>query len=240
MKRLLPLLLIALLVAKAAASEQQLSQAEELYRLGKFSAALGTYEEIVKNHPKDPFLYYNIGNCYFKMGSKGLAAANYYRAFELAPRDEDIRHNLALVLAQSGEKFVPAGVPVVLHRAFFALSLAELKGLVYLLFWGLCFLVLVGVLRRRWNWYTTLVLFIFLVCAGWLYTRERLSQEERAVIAAPVAEIRSGPGTNFPASASAAQGHLVVIEDAKDMWYEVILKSKGIKGWIEKNAVEKI
>ncbi|MBR4592611.1 MAG: SH3 domain-containing protein, partial [Elusimicrobiaceae bacterium] len=56
----------------------------------------------------------------------------------------------------------------------------------------------------------------------------------------PVAEIRSGPGTNFPASASAAQGHLVTISDGKDAWYEVVVASQGIKGWIEKNALEKI
>jgi uncharacterized protein YraI len=61
-----------------------------------------------------------------------------------------------------------------------------------------------------------------------------------AVIASPIAEIRSGPGTNFPDSASVAQGHLVTIQDAKDSWYEVVVKSQGIKGWIEQNAVEKI
>ena len=58
-----------------------------------------------------------------------------------------------------------------------------------------------------------------------------------AVIASPVAEIRSGPGTNFPASASLAQGHLITVEDAKDEWYEVIVKSQGLKGWVEKSAL---
>ena len=221
-------------------AQPALPQAEELYRQGKFSAALSAYEEILKNHPKDPFVYYNIGNCYFKMGSKGLAAANYYRAFELAPRDADIRHNLTLSLASGGEKFVPAGVPVVLHRAFFSLSLPELRGLVYVLFWLACLLSLVCLMRRKWNLVALSTLLVLCVCGGWLYTRTRLAQEIRAVIAVPVAEIRSGPGTNFPASASAAQGHLVRIEDEKDAWYEVILTSQGVKGWIEKNAVEKI
>ena len=81
---------------------------------------------------------------------------------------------------------------------------------------------------------------ILLLCAGWFYLRHTLQVEHLAVIAAPVAEIRSGPGTNFPASASLAQGHLITVEDAKDEWYEVIVKSQGLKGWVEKSAVEQI
>ena len=81
---------------------------------------------------------------------------------------------------------------------------------------------------------------ILLLSGGWFLLRRSLEQQHLAVIASPVAEIRSGPGTNFPASASAAQGHLVTIQDAKDEWYEVIVKSQGIKGWVEKSAVEQI
>ncbi|MBR4592073.1 MAG: tetratricopeptide repeat protein, partial [Elusimicrobiaceae bacterium] len=151
MKRLVTLFLLELVCCLPALAQDVLHQAEELYRQGKFSAALSTYEQILKTHPNDPFVYYNIGNCYFKMGSKGLAAANFYRAFRLAPRDEDIRHNLALALASGGEKLVPSGVPEALHKAFFSLSYAELKGLTYLLLWLCCVILFVCLLRRRWN-----------------------------------------------------------------------------------------
>ena len=221
-------------------AQSSFSRAEELYRQDKFAAALGAYEEILKNHPKDPFVYYNIGNCYFKMGSTGLAAVNYYRAFKLAPRDPDIRHNLTLALASGGEKFVPSGIPVIVHRVFFGLSLPELKGFVYVLFWGVCALALLGIYKRRWSRWLTGLLVIFLLAGGWLYTRQQIDQETLAVIAVPTAEIRSGPGMNFPASASASQGYLVTVEDEKDNWYEIILSSQGIKGWIQKEAIEKI
>ena len=221
-------------------AQSDLQQAEDLYRQGKFSAALNAYETILKNNPNDPFVYYNIGNCYFKMGSKGLAAANYYRAFRLAPRDSDIRHNLTLALESGGERFVPAGRPLVLHKAFFYLSEAELKGWVYVLFWLTGVLVFWCLVRRKWNHLATLGCLLLLLSTGWLYTRLHLAQETLAVVASPVAEIRSGPGTNFPASASAAQGHLVTILDSKDAWYEVVVNSQGIKGWIEKDSVEKI
>ena len=223
-----------------ALAQSELQQAEELYRQGKFSAALNAYETILKNHPNDPFVYYNIGNCYFKIGSKGLAAANYYRAFKLDPRDNDIRHNLALTLQSSGERLVPSGMPVVLHKAFFYLSDTELKGLVYALFWLFSVLVFLCLIRRKWNGITTVVSVLLILGTGWLYLRQQTAEKSLAVIASPVAEIRSGPGLNFPASANASQGHLVTILDGKDAWYEVIVNSQGIKGWIEKDTVEKI
>lgn len=229
-----------LLLANFLWAQNGMEQAEEAYRQGKFSAALGLYEEELKNRPNDPFVYYNIGNCYFKMGSKGLAAANYYRAFKLAPRDSDIRHNLSFALSSGGERFVPAGMPVVLHQAFFALSYEELQGLFLLLFWISCTLGSVWLVKRKFGRVLATVVIVFILCGGWLWWRHTLETEPLAVVAAPSAEIRSGPGTNFPASATAAQGHLLLVLDGKDSWYNVIVKSQGLKGWVEKSAVEKI
>ena len=60
------------------------------------------------------------------------------------------------------------------------------------------------------------------------------------MVATPMAEVRSGPGTNFPPSATIAQGHLVIVEDEKDNWYEVVIKAQGLKGWVAKDAIENI
>lgn len=237
-KLLLALCLPFMLGLSAAAADMQ--QAEELYRQGKFAAALGEYEDLLKTYPNDPFLYYNIGNSYFKMGSKGLAVANYYRAFKLAPRDKDIRHNLSLALNGSGERFVPSGMPVALHQAFFWLTADELKGLTFLALWLFCTLGSVWLVKRRLGRAALAALLVLAALGAWYALRARMNRQTLAVVAAPVAELRSGPGVNFPASANVAQGHLVILQDAKDNWYEVIVKSQGIKGWAEANALEKI
>lgn len=234
------ILVFALLGFTSVFAQTPLQNAEEFYRQGKFSAALGLYEYDLKTHPNDPYVYYNIGNCYFKMGSMGLAAANYYRAFKLAPRDADIRNNLSLALSAGGESLVPAGVPPVLHKAFFSLSYDELKGLAMVLWWAFCLLACVWLLKRRGGKITLTVALLLALTAGWFYLRHKTETEPLAVVAAPVAEIRSGPGTNFPANASVAQGHLLTVQDEKDSWYEVIVKSQGIKGWVNKNAIEQI
>ena len=240
MKKLFCIVTLLAVFAAGVNAQPAASQAEQYYSQGKFSAALNLYEDELKTAPNNPYVYYNIGNCYFKMGSKGLAAANYYRAFKLAPRDADIRHNLTLALAAGGERLVPAGMPEILHKAFFYLSYDEVKGLTFLLLWLFCAAGSVWLLKRKFKRVFFASVVILIICSGWLYARYTLEQEHLAVVASAVAEIRSGPGTNFPASASVPQGHLLAVQDTKDDWYEVIVKSQGLKGWVEKSTVEQI
>lgn len=238
MKKYILALSLPLLAFFASAADMQ--NAEELYREGKYAAALAEYEDLLKTYPNDPYLYYNIGNSYFKMGGKGLAAANYYRAFKLAPRDKDIRHNLSLALSAGGERLVPSGVPETMHKAFFWLRTDELKGVTFLALWLFCTLGSVWLVKRRFARAALAALVVLVVLGGWYTLRVRIDAQQLAVVAAPVAELRSGPGANFPASASIAQGHLLILEDAKDNWYEVVVKSQGLKGWAEADALEKI
>lgn len=219
---------------------QNIDHAEEYYRQGRFSAALSAYEEQLKNAPNNPYLYYNIGNCYFKMGSTGLAIANYYRAFRLDPRDADIRHNLNLALESAGEKLVPSGVPEVLHKAYFYFSAAELKGLSMLALGVVSVLACIWLLKRRLGRTALGMLAVWLVLAVWAGSIQRLEQENWAVVAVASAELHSGPGNNFPVSANLAQGHLLVVQDTRNAWKEVVVKSQGLQGWIPADSLEKI
>lgn len=241
MKKTLRFLLItAFCICALPLWAQPLQQAETLYRDGRFAEALASYQNLLKTTPTDPFLYYNIGNCYFKMGEKGLAVANYYRAFQLDPRDGDIRENLSLALTSSGERLVPSGMPEVLHKAFYFLSFTELKGLFYLFLWLSCAAGAFWLLKRKGKTAVFCMAVLLMLSGGWLWLRANGEEGNLAVITASSAEIRSGPGSSFPVSANVTQGHLVKTGDLKDSWYEVVLNSRGLKGWIEKSAIEKI
>lgn len=240
MKLIFSILSAFLLFVSHCYATENLSQAENYYRQGKYAMALSTYESELKNSPNNPFVYYNIGNCYFKMGSRGLAIANYFRAFNLAPRDTDIRGNLSLALEASGESLVLDDIPEVLHKLFYSLSYGELKGLSYLLIWIGCFCFVIWVFNRKFKVILIPVLILLSLSSIWWYFQFKAHEKVMAVVAFPTTELRSGPGNNFPASASLGQGHLVFIEDSKDAWVEVIVRSQDIKGWVEANTLEKI
>jgi hypothetical protein len=239
MKTVFAFLTAALVFALPLAAEE-LTPAAKLYHEGRFAEALSAYENELKKYPNDPFVYYNIGNCYFEMGSAGLAAANYYRAFQLRPRDKEIRQNLSMALAAGGEKLYSEDIPPALHKMFFYLSYTELKGLTQALFWIWGLVCAYWILKRKGARAVVLLGLVLCVAGGWFYARHTIETETLAVVAAPVAELRSGPGKNFPASANIAQGHLVTVEDKKDNWYKVVVKSQSISGWMETSSLEKI
>ena len=233
-------LLAGMLVSLVGSPVLAETSAEQFYQNGQYAQALSAYEQDLKHYPNNPYVYYNIGNCYFKMGSRGLAVANYYRAFQLNPRDADIRHNLELALTESGESLVPPGMPTALHRVFFWLSVPELQGLFFACLWTVCLLAGVWLLTRKAGKLTVFLGIVMLLVAGWFFVRNSWQKEPLAVVAAPQAQLRSGPGENFPPSATVTQGHLVQITDQKGTWQQVVLRTEGLKGWMENSALEHI
>ena len=68
--------------------------AKELYDQGLYQKALDQYEEIVSVGVKDTELFYNIGNCYVRLGEYGEAKLYFERALVFDPSNTDALHNL--------------------------------------------------------------------------------------------------------------------------------------------------
>ncbi len=74
------------------------------YEAEKYTEAVQTYQEVVRRNVHHAALYYNLGNCYYKMNQIGLAILNYEKARKLAPMDEDINMNLRFAVMQTIDK----------------------------------------------------------------------------------------------------------------------------------------
>ena len=74
--------------------------ANKLYAEGKFTEAALLYEASLKTGAQSPALWFNAGNAEFKSGHLGKAIAAYRQATLLAPRDAELRANLAFVRNQ--------------------------------------------------------------------------------------------------------------------------------------------
>ena len=75
---ILPVLLISL-CALAAIDPQSEKQAEEFYREGKYNEAAEIYRKLRAGGMESAILYYNLGNCYYKLGENTQAILNYER-----------------------------------------------------------------------------------------------------------------------------------------------------------------
>ncbi|MBI4347912.1 MAG: BatD family protein [Elusimicrobia bacterium] len=241
-------LLLALALGTSAwASAPGFQQANELYRQGKYSEAADFYRGLTAAAPGNAHLHYNLANARFKEGAPhalGLAIAGYLRAWELSPRDPDVRHNLEFALSRAGEALVPAGTPRALFGLFHYLSRSELLGLQWFGYWACLLLgsafLLAPALRERLKPAVLFVLIFWAVFGGWWAARTLTGGGPVAVVLEPNAEARSGPGRNFPVGFNAPEGRRVVVLGESGNWIEVGVLKEGLKGWMEAKHLERV
>lgn len=240
------LLLLALLFALPARA-MDLAEANKLYEQSKFAEAAAAYKELAAQAPLNPAAHYNLGNAYFRLAKPGdlaRAIASYQRAFDLSPRDGDIRHNFDFALKRAGEELVPTGMPSAAFVLFHLLSRAELSALHWLGFWVFLLLASTALwLEKRREALKPWVLYsgIFWAFAGgWWALLALTDVQNPGVVLTLDAEVRSGPGLNFPVNFKSPEGRRVSVLDEKEGWVEIGVLKEGLKGWISAEQVERI
>ena len=84
-------------------AEDLFSQAVKKYQEADYKAAAALNEKILtEERVESAAVYFNLGNAYLKQGELGKAVFEYRRARNLAPRDADIRANLAFARSLVG------------------------------------------------------------------------------------------------------------------------------------------
>lgn len=230
--------------ASAAPRTEQNISAGELYNRGDYLGAAQGYEkQLQANTLPSPYLYYNLANSYFKSGDPDKAIVNYYRAFRLLPRDKDIKRNLAFALNSTGQKLLPDGMPQAAFDVFYFLSARELRGTMWFLGWifALCFAGVMFGCKKSFCKKAVIASGVLLaLCSIWYIARMQGDSSPLAVVVVSRAEVRSGPGENFPVSLSVPRAHLVTLSDSKGIWAEVEIPSEQAKGWVLKKSIEEI
>ena len=98
-------LLSCILFANQIFATSDLSQkAEKLYEQKNYKEAVLVYESILNQNNTSAFLYYNIGNCYFKTDQIGKAIYNYELAAKMNPNNQDIKVNLKIANTKTIDK----------------------------------------------------------------------------------------------------------------------------------------
>lgn len=104
------------------------------YNAGNYLAAAQGFEAIAKTGVKNPDLFYNTGNAWFKAGDIGRSLLWYERAGRLSPGDPDLGFNLAHVRTLVRDKVDDS--PVFWHILFFWQGLVSLKLLQFMAIGG--------------------------------------------------------------------------------------------------------
>ena len=219
----------------------EISQANQFYNQNQFRQAAEIYERAVVVGVKNGYLYYNLGNIYFRMGSLPKAILNYVKAQNLLPRNEDVEANLEYAVRQTVDQ-LDGRKPYVLESILFWVRDLNLNEHRRALFWiNLAFWIAMAVRLRHQTSATQSarnILLVFLVLAL-VSTGLRWHQETHqsiGVILPQQINVHSGWNATTAVLFQLHQGALVSISQEKENWYEIELSGEK-KGWTLKSNI---
>ncbi|UCG24733.1 MAG: tetratricopeptide repeat protein [Chloroflexota bacterium] len=239
-----------LLSARQPADGTAMSAANRLAEAGNFAEAIQVYEGLVAREVQDSALFYNLGNAYYYQGDLGRAILNYQRAVQLAPRDADIRANLALARAQAGDPFLaspagPLGILTDLTGRWLNINDAAVLTLAFWFAAGALLLArrFAGPSRAKDGLRYAALIAILLVAVSGLSLGARVYAEHtlpEGIVIAPTVALSSEPGNQYATGYSLNGGTAVNILETQGDWARLAAPDDSIEGWIPLDSVETV
>ncbi len=224
------------------AGEGLLDKAVEAQSSQRYEEAVDTYQQVLKTGLANGYIFYNLGNAYFRLGRKGEAMAAYLAARNLLPRDPDVELNIKHIRKDSVDKLAVTHKGSVISKLAFWSGWFNLAEQVFT-FGFLMFLAgavfLVGMLKNSLHTLKTVAIGLWIFAAIVAFGASiNWQQDSRwGAVTVEVASIYSGPGKAgnsilFELHESAP----FVLLERRDQWLRIAL-SDGKQGWVAKDQV---
>ena len=236
-------------VLQAQPTDSLWSIAGEAYAQGRYQEAFDGYKSIYDKDLESAMLYYNLGNCAFRLQLYAQAIIWFERAKLLDPRDVDILYNLEMAnrfcldkIEAAPEFFLKTWIGEVRDR----FSANQWAWATLLLFaTAMLFLLLFFFGRSRsgrlWAFSGSLFLLLLTMSTfsfGWS-RRQQIFTRDYAIVTAPVASVKSAPDREGNTLFIIHEGVKVRILDKIGAWGSIELADRR-QGWIEVTLIERI
>lgn len=238
-------LMLAVFVSAQSPSDLYKTGAQQ-YKSNQFEQASVTYEKILAEGYKTAEVYYNLGNCYYKMNQTAKAVLNFERAAKLAPEDEDIQHNLKLAGLKTTDKIQPVPqLSVITWWQNFIASHSSGGWAVYAVIsiWIslLAFAVFFFIGWKRVMLSSGILFLVLSLCLVSLAWQQKGKEEQAAEAVLMISNVfvKSAPDANGNDLFMIHEGVKFRILDQVSTWYKIRL-ADGKVGWLEKGSFERI
>jgi tetratricopeptide (TPR) repeat protein len=234
-------------LSAADSNEALFLEGNKYYQSGQYEEALSAYQRILDAGFESGPLYYNMGNCCYKLSRIGPSILYYERAARSIPADEDLKANLAMANLAVIDKIEPMPEFILFKIVRAAVHLvpghllAVLLVASYLLAAGLLILWMLARknaaraagLRGAAVFAIFSAVFAILLLGQVHETRTR----REAVILASKVDVMSGPGEQGGTEVfSLHEGTKVTLDRESGEWTEIILPDRKV-GWVKKDVL---
>ena len=238
---LICLLLLSHSILAADVPQQQLfSKANTLFRQKQYSEAAGTYQQLIDEGYRQPELYVNAGNAWYKANRTGMAIYNYEKALIQDPFYKPATHNLA-VANQRVEGYVN-DIPLLFFQQWW-LQLQHfyhpdgwaVGGIIF--FWLLIAGVIAMLLRPgfkpvmvKWATLVMGILFLFFISMA-VSAYVSKDNHDSGIIMSSVVKVKAAPDLGSKDIFELHEGVKVQVTDATQEYCKVMLPD-GKTGWL--------
>ncbi len=214
------------------------TEATKQYKDEDYRAAAEGYARLILSGLRNGEMYYNLGNCYFKLGMLGKAILSYRLAERYLPRDQDLKTNLDYAREMTRDKIESRQITSFFNQFCFWYSKLNLKELLLVflaanaLCWGLA-LARLWLNNDGWRYLFLAALALTTVLALSLGIKVYQSGfSADAVVITKEVSVRAGTGTSNTALFQLHDGVECRIIQQEQDWVELEL-ADGKRGWVE-------
>jgi hypothetical protein len=216
-------------------------KANEYYQNEKFEEAAVLYQQILSQGFESQEVYYNLGNCYYRVNDVGQSILYYEKALRLDPNDPDIRYNLELANLKVIDR-IELPPQLFLFEWWNILinyySISQLTWLVSILFIITLILLILWLFLKRDRlrfWILTAVVICGLFTIFWSYVLVIQSRSfinhRHAVVLVSTVTVMSAPDENSTDVFILHEGVKVYLDDLRGEWVKISLPD-GKSGWL--------
>lgn len=220
-----------------------------MYEKGHYAKAIEVYENLLSKNGPSATIYYNLGNCYYKMDKLGPSVLNYERALFFDGYNADAKYNLDLVNLRIRDKMEPISESLIAiwSRDFIKIFSVNTWSLFCLLFLWIG-LAGFGIFRytksmqyQRFSFYgffIAMVLFVITLIAA--ISRNNYDRYYQfAVIMAPSAIVKSEPNESSTNMFLIHEGLKVQLLESETDWSEIKMPDGNV-GWLKNEDFVKV
>ena len=226
--------------------------ANDYYLNNEPEKALEGYNKLISLGVKNGYLFYNLGNTYFRLGQLGQSILWYERALLYLPRFHDLQVNYDYARGMLADEEFRApeysGTLGFLVSVYGELNLRECLLITAGLFWILAGLWIARMgfptsLRGTWVsipcWIVGIAFILFCLSSTLKIVQNETIIE--AIVRVPAVEVKTGPGEDFSTSFSLHEGTKVRQVQIQGNWVRVLLPSNtSFTGWMPQSTIEAI
>jgi len=250
MKKFVTVILMFLtLLSYSQAPDKLFSEANVFYKVENYERALDVYLAIEEQGFESSDLYYNLGNCYYKLNKVAPSIYYYEKALKINPSHVDAAFNLVFakrmtidVIEELPKTFFQKFSMNVIQKftydtwALIAVVSSFLMALFFLLYY------FSYSSRKKLVFFNTAFLsfFIVVVTAIFAYNNFDTVQKNRAaIIFGVIVEIKNAPTQSSEEVFELHEGTRVIILDELDNWKKIKI-ADGKIGWVEAKELREI